>query len=61
MKKYSKTLLTIILVLICSTLIYFSVPAADNSDVVVSLQINDPIMEVNGVETEIDAGRGTSQ
>ena len=29
------------------------------SDVVVSLQIDNPIMEVNGVEAEIDAGRGT--
>ena len=37
----------------------FSVAAANDSDVVVSLQINDPIMEVNGVETEIDIGRGT--
>lgn len=37
-----------------------SVVLADNvSDVVVSLQINNPIMEVNGVETEIDIGRGT--
>ena len=29
------------------------------SDTVVSLQINDPIMQINGSETEIDAGRGT--
>lgn len=28
-------------------------------DVVVSLQIDNPIMEVNGIESEIDAGRGT--
>ena len=59
MKKYSKALLTIILVFICSICVCVSVAAANDSDVVVSLQINDPIMEVNGVETEIDAGRGT--
>ena len=54
MKKYSKGLLTIILIFICSICVCFSVAAADDSDVVVSLQINDPMMEVNGVETEID-------
>ena len=59
MKKYSKGLLTIILIFICSICVCFSVAAADDSDVVVSLQINDPMMEVNGVETEIDIGRGT--
>ncbi len=59
MKKYSKAILTSILVFICSMCVCFSVAAANDSDVVVSLQINDPIMEVNGVETEIDVGRGT--
>ena len=59
MKKYSKGLLTIILIFICSICVCFSVAAADDSDVVVRLQINDPMMEVNGVETEIDIGRGT--
>lgn len=59
MKKYNKAFLTIILVFICSICVCVSVAAANDSDVVVSLQINDPIMEVNGVETEIDAGRGT--
>lgn len=33
--------------------------AEDTSDVVVSFQIDNPIMKVNGVETEIDTGRGT--
>lgn len=33
--------------------------ADTGSDVIVSLQINNPIMEVNGAPTEIDAGRGT--
>lgn len=59
MKKYSKALLTITLVFICSICVCISVAGANDSDVVVSLQINDPIMEVNGVETEIDVGRGT--
>ena len=40
----------------------FGLPPASASggDVVVSLTIDDPIMEVNGVETEIDQGRGTT-
>lgn len=60
MKKYNKLFITIVLLLAyCSTYISFSVSAANDTDVVVSLQINDPIMEVNGVETEIDVGRGT--
>ncbi len=33
--------------------------AQERADVIVSLQIDNPIMEVNGIETEIDAGRGT--
>ena len=45
---------------ICSIIISLSVCAADYSDdVVVSLQINNPIMEVNGEQIEIDAGRNT--
>lgn len=49
-----------ILTFICGILLSFSVYAAENtSDVVVSLQINNPIMEVNGQQAEIDVGRGT--
>lgn len=49
-----------IITFICVVFLSFSVCAADNTyDVVVSLQIDNPIMEVNGVETEIDVGRGT--
>lgn len=59
MKRYSKMILTTLMVFICSTCVCFSVMAADDTDVVVSLQINHPMMEVNGVETEIDVGRGT--
>lgn len=50
--------LLITLLLVCSLFTFAS--AADNSDVVVSLQLDNPIMEVNGVETEIDARRGTA-
>lgn len=61
MKKRRKlTSLTILLVLICSFLVCLPVTATGNAtDVVVSLQNNNPTMKVNGVETEIDAGRGT--
>lgn len=55
-----KTKLLILIVMIISIFACSSAVFADNvSDVVVSLQINNPIMEVNGVETEIDGGRGT--
>lgn len=33
---------------------------ADDRDVVVSLRLNSPIMQVNGVDTQIDEGRGTT-
>ena len=33
--------------------------ASDYSDVIVSLQIDNPVMTVNGLESEIDPGRGT--
>ncbi len=58
MKNHNK-LLIILLTIICSICVSFSVAAAGDADVVVSLQINDPIMEVNGAEIEIDVGRGT--
>ena len=57
--KKSKKLLLILLAIIWSICVSLSASADYDSDVVVSLQINDPIMEVNGVETEIDMGRGT--
>ncbi len=42
-------------------LIFSTSVSADciDTEVLVSLQINNPIMKINGVETEIDAGRGT--
>ncbi len=50
------------ILLIALTLILFSLPVTDvySSDVVVKLQIANPIMEVNGESAEIDKGRGTA-
>lgn len=52
-------LLIISVVVACCTFACTSVFAVNLPDVIVSLQINNPVMEVNGVESEIDAGRGT--
>lgn len=54
--------LSVISALVCALLSFGSLSAQAveyTPDVVVSLQINNPIMEVNGVKAEIDAGRGT--
>lgn len=56
-----KRIINILIALLLSC-VTASVPVtADNNtdDIVVSLQIDNPIMEINGEETEIDAGRGT--
>ncbi len=58
MKKHIKITVTVLLLCICS-IFEGIVASANNEDVVVSLQINNPIMEVNGVEAEIDEGNGT--
>ena len=50
MKKARISLITVLFLLLCSLCVF----AGDNEDVVVSLQIGNPIMEVNGAETEID-------
>ncbi len=47
-----------IISLIC-VLFSLSVSASDYSDVVVSLQIDNPIMYVNGTQAEIDSGNNT--
>ncbi len=58
MKKLNKIkLLSATIVLLCSIFVSSSVIAS--SDVIVSLQIDNPIMEINGTEAEIDAGRDT--
>jgi len=57
-----KRIINILIALLLSC-VTASVPVtADNNtdDIVVSLQIDNPIMEINGEETEIDAGRGTA-
>lgn len=45
--------------IVCGAMLSVSALAAP-ADVVVSLHIDDPIMEVNGIDMEIDEGRGTS-
>lgn len=57
--KESKKILAIIGLIIILFICPTNTLAKETSDVIVSLQIDEPIMEVNGVETEIDAGRGT--
>lgn len=55
-KKFLWTILTTL----CSLLMVSAVFADDrDSDVIVSLQIDNPMMKVNGVEMEIDEGKGT--
>ncbi len=60
MKRSIRIILNVILLALCSTLVYVSAFAADSSDVVVSLRLNDPMMSINGIETEVDKGRSTS-
>lgn len=56
-----KTVFSFLAVMLISIFTYSAVVCADSfSDVIVSMQINDPIMEVNGVKEEIDVGRGTT-
>lgn len=55
MKKSIISFLTVLLISVFTSTCFAEVPA----DVIVSMQLNDPIMEINGQETEIDEGRGT--
>ncbi len=59
MKKTKKFIMYIGLFLVLCLCTNFELASAA-SDVVVSLQIDNPTMEVNGVDTEIDTGRGTA-
>ncbi len=54
--KLFSVILSIVFILSAGAII----ASADSNDVIVCLQINNPIMEVNGTETEIDTGRGTT-
>lgn len=56
MKLYKK--FAVVIAIFCGILLCVSVSAAEG-DTVVSLQIDNPIMEVNGIDAEIDPGRGT--
>lgn len=58
--KRLKLLSFILITILCIFMSVFSAFADSEGDVVVSLQIDNPFMMVNGIETEIDAGRGTS-
>ncbi len=57
MKKIRGLFVFVSIILCC--LLFVAPATAADTDVIVSLQINNPVMEVNGAETEIDAGRGT--
>ena len=59
MKKI-KTLFWVLVMCCGFTLCANATTISDNADVVISLQINNPIMKVNGISIEIDAGRGTT-
>ncbi len=60
MNKKSRFLAGFALFLAVCALYFGTVNAESLSDVIVSLQIDNPIMTVNGVEQEIDEGMGTS-
>ncbi len=57
MKKFRKILMLAAMML-CA--LHISAAAVSDDDVVVRLTIDNPIMQINGVETEIDVGRGTA-
>ncbi len=54
---YKKVLFGIAILLCCLALLS---PSFAKTDVYLSLQIDNPMMTVNGEETEVDAGRGTA-
>ena len=58
MNRFKRFCISISLVVVLSCL--WLCANASAGDVVVSMQIDNPTMEVNGVDTEIDPGRGTS-
>lgn len=60
MKKYNKHISAFLIAAVCQVFACLPVSAVNDADVVVSLQIDNPIMAVNGVKTEIDSGNGTS-
>ena len=59
MKKY-KLSFSYFIIVFCSVFMFHSYVKADFEDVVVNLQINNPMMEVNGLVSEVDTGRRTT-
>ncbi|MBQ9736890.1 MAG: metallophosphoesterase [Clostridia bacterium] len=57
MKRHIFFVVVVLISLLAGSLI---VSANSSSDIRITLQLNNPIMEVNGVPTEIDDGRGTA-
>ncbi len=57
--KNRKISIAVFVTIVCM-LFAAQITVSAEKDVVVSLQINNPIMEVNGSDCEIDAGRGTT-
>ena len=55
-----KKIITILIIVLNFVILNITCSASYTPDVVVSMQINNPIMEVNGVDAEIDEGRGTT-
>ena len=55
-----KKIITILIIVLNFVILNITCSASYTPDVVVSMQINNPIMEVNGVYNEIDEGRGTT-
>lgn len=53
-------ILSVIVAFVLVLLVCITVSAGADSDVIVSMQINNPVMQVNGISTEIDQGRGTT-
>ncbi len=60
MKRSIRIIFNVILFVLCSILVYLPALATGNSDVVVRVRLNDPMMSINGIETEVDKGRMTS-
>lgn len=62
--KHKSNFTKILMLVLALTLVCFSfnvcAEEVEETPVVIELQINNPIMTVNGVETEIDPGRGTA-
>lgn len=58
--KFNRKIISLLLALTIALPPFFTVATTTEKDVVVSVQINNPVMQVNGESEEIDEGRGTS-